>query len=85
MNSDLDQLNLDALFAVVAGFGIFFLLIIGVAIALGHFIGKAAERKGRSYGAFFVLSILLSPLITGLVVAALPFDANDPRNPKNKK
>jgi hypothetical protein len=40
--------------------------------------------KNRSYASFFWLSILTSPLLTGLIVAILPFNADDPRHPKNK-
>jgi MFS superfamily sulfate permease-like transporter len=59
------------------------LAIIGLVAAFvaAHFIAKAAVKKHRSYGAFFVLSILLSPLVTAAIVAALPFDENDPRRP----
>lgn len=85
MNPDIDQLGIEALLGLIAAFGVFFLLIIAVSVLIGHFIGKAAARKNRSYGAFFALSILLSPLITGLVVAALPFDESDPNHPKIKK
>ena len=64
-------------------------LLIIVVLAGGYFgivaaIASAARRKNRSFGAFFWLSLLMSPIITGLVVAALPFDDADPRHPKNK-
>jgi hypothetical protein len=83
MNPDLP--SADALLALLAGFGILLVLILVVVIVVAHLIGKAAVKKNRSYGSFFALSLLLSPLITGLVVAALPFEDDDPRHPKNKK
>ena len=60
------------------------LVIVGGYFAIVGAIASAARRKNRSFGAFFWLSLLISPLITGLVVAALPFDESDPRHPKNK-
>ena len=43
----------------------------------GAAVGRAASRKGRSYVAFFWLSILLNPLLTGVIVATLsPVPAN---------
>lgn len=74
-----------ALLAIIASFGIILLIGLVTVVVISHFIAKAAVRKERNYLSFFVLSILLSPLITGLVVAALPFTANDPNHPKNKK
>jgi len=61
----------------------FFLILLGLGlIALVIFIAdriaRAARRKGRSYASFFWLSLLWSPLVVGLVVAALPFLPNDP-------
>ena len=81
---DSNEIPTEAVLAIIGAFGFLILLVLAAVVVVSHFIGKAAERKHRSYGAFFVLSILLSPLITALVVAALPFDANDPRHPKNK-
>lgn len=80
----MDDFSPEAALAVIATFGVFILLALLAAVVVGHFIGKAAERKDRSYAAFFVLSILLSPLITALVVAALPFNSDDPNHPRNK-
>jgi hypothetical protein len=77
--------NGEALVAIIASFGILLLLGLVAVVVISHFIAKAAQRKERHYLSFFVLSILLSPLITGLVVAALPFTASDPNHPKNKK
>ena len=77
--------DVEALVAVIASFGVLLLLGLIAVIVASHFIAKAAQRKERSYGSFFALSILLSPLITALVVAALPFTASDANHPKNKK
>lgn len=45
-------------------------------------IAYAAFRKNRSYWTFFWLSFLFSPILTGLVIALLPFDNEDPANPR---
>lgn len=84
MNDSMNP-DVEALVAVIASFGILLVLGLIAVIVASHFIAKAAQRKERSYGSFFALSILLSPLITALVVAALPFTASDPNHPKNKK
>lgn len=47
------------------------LLIFGIFGKLGVWIADTAESKGRSWKAFFWLSILISPLITGLVVSSM--------------
>ncbi len=46
-------------------------LIGGGWVAGALAVGRAAMKKGRSYGAFFVLTLLLSPLLTGLIVACM--------------
>jgi ABC-type iron transport system FetAB permease component len=66
------------------GFALVFLLVLALLIVASHFVARAARMKNRSYASFFWLSILISPLTTGLVVAILPFNADDPRHPKNK-
>ena len=47
------------------------LLILGIFGKLGVWIADTAESKGRSWKAFFWLSILISPLITGLIVSSM--------------
>jgi len=78
-------INPEELAAIIGAFGLLILLGLVVVIVVAHFIGKAAARKERSYGSFFALSILLSPLITALVVAALPFSSQDPNKPKHRE
>jgi hypothetical protein len=58
-------------------------LLIDIVIAL--LVGGAARRKDRSFASFFWLTLLITPLITGLVVAALPFRADDQRSPGYKR
>jgi hypothetical protein len=50
------------IFGVIAG-SFFSLLALGIA--------NMAEQKGRSFDAFFMLSIIFSPLIMGIIAAAL--------------
>lgn len=77
-------INPEEILAIVGALAVLILLGLVAVVIAAHFIGKAAQRKERSYGSFFALSILLSPLITALVVAALPFTADDSRNPRNR-
>lgn len=56
---------LIVIFVVVAG-------VLGLVFGIiASAIGEIAESKGRSYNAFFGLSMLISPIITGLIVSAL--------------
>ena len=71
----------DQIFGLL--FGISFLVaIILTWISVSQKIGQAAFRKGRSYKSFFWLSLLVSPILMGIILAALPFDPQDPRSPQ---
>ncbi len=70
--------------AIIIVFVFFALVMLAAWILTAHFIAKAARMKNRSYASFFVLSLLISPLTTGLIVATLPFNQDDPRHPRNK-
>jgi ABC-type Fe3+ transport system permease subunit len=62
-----------ALLSLSEGF-IILALIMLIIVIFGHFgawIADVAESKGRSWKAFFWLSILISPLITGLIVSSI--------------
>lgn len=59
------------------------LALIDIIVAL--LVAGAARRKERSFGSFFWLSLLMGALIPALVVAALPFPADDPRHPRNRR
>lgn len=48
------------------------LILFSVFASIGIAIGSAAARKGRSFQTFFWLSLLFSPLVTGIIVATLP-------------
>ena len=54
-------------------------IALGVFALIGGFVGKAARRKGRSFHAFFWLSLLVNPLIMAIVVAAIsPAEKSNP-------
>jgi hypothetical protein len=55
-----------------AGLVVGWLIVIAICVLLSHVIAKAAERRGRSYWAFFWLSLLVSWVIMGIIVATLP-------------
>ena len=46
-------------------------VILALYAGLGGLIGRIAWRKGRSYYAFFWLSVLINPLVTGIIAAAI--------------
>jgi len=52
------------------GFFVVF-VILGFFAVVGGLIGGAAQRKGRSFWAFFWLSVLVSPIIMGIIVAVI--------------
>jgi len=50
---------------------------------LSILIGKAAAKKGRSFASFFWLSVVLSPIIIGLVIASMkPLETTEVGNAK---
>jgi hypothetical protein len=53
-------------------FGMELIFIWLTLIALSIVVGVAANTRGRSGGGWFLLSMLISPLIAGLLVLALP-------------
>lgn len=73
-------LGLVALVFVVLGYvtaestfvftGLFLSFFI-VFVSLGIAIGQAAQDKGRSFQVFFLLSLLLSPVVMGIIVASV--------------
>ena len=80
-------LPLPALGALNLGFAVAF-EILGLFAVLGGVIGHAAQRKGRSFWAFFWLSVLFSPIIMGIIVAVISPLSDSPaatEAPGNKK
>jgi len=47
------------------------LIVLVIWFWVSHVIAKAAARRGRSYWAFWWLSVLISPIITGIIVATI--------------
>jgi len=74
----------STLILMVVGSILAVLVSLAIVVIAAHFVARAARMKNRSYASFFWLSILTSPIITGFVVAVLPFNIDDPRHPKNK-
>ena len=68
-------------------YGQFIFIMVAVAVlinlVIGHLVGKAARMKNRSYGSFYWLTLIVGWHLTALIVAALPFTEDDPRNPAN--
>jgi hypothetical protein len=66
-------------FGLASEFGLAFSSpgLLGVSMVLTVFsvfsilIGRAARRKGRSFWSFYWLSVFLSPVILGLVIAVM--------------
>jgi hypothetical protein len=65
----------------------FLLLAVGFLINLliAFLVGNAARSKDRSFASFFWLSFFMGFFLPALVVAALPFRADDPRRPENDR
>ena len=49
---------------------------IGVWLIFAAIVAQTARYRGHSYWLFFVLSLLISPILAVLVMAALPYRAN---------
>ena len=67
------------------GSGIFWFLVVSAVflnVIIGASVAEAAQRKNRSWAAFFWLSIFIGWPWTALGVALLPFDDRDPKKPK---
>ena len=67
-------MNIVAFIPLAIILGIFILII---WIIIPSLIAKAAREKGRSYAGFFILSILFSPLIGGLILLLLGKNENE--------
>ena len=58
----------NAWFSIMLGVG----LVVGsIFSAIASVIAKQAEEKGRRYETFFFLSVLFSPIIMGIIAAAI--------------
>jgi len=55
------------------------LMMMSLFSMFGTLIGKAAVQKGRSFWAFFILSLLIGPLVMGIVVAIVSPTPGSPR------
>lgn len=44
------------------------LVILIAVIAVDYVIAKAAEERGRSFGLFLFIGLVLSPLVSGLLL-----------------
>jgi hypothetical protein len=64
----------------LSGFGSLFIGCFSAWIlaTIGERIATSAERKGRSWSAFYWMSVLLSPIISVIIVATLPSGKNVP-------
>ena len=52
------------------------IVLIGLHVWLAIVIGNAAQKKGRSKAAFVWLTLLVGPIIMGIVVATISGGAN---------
>jgi hypothetical protein len=58
----------DTRLAILAG------AIVGLIIwiLISYFVGRAADHKNRSFTSFFLIAFFISPIISAVIVAALP-------------
>lgn len=54
-----------------AGLFSFVFFVLSVYALIGGFVAKAAFRKGRSYYAYFWLSVLINPAVMAIAVAVI--------------
>lgn len=47
-------------------------LIIWILVVCYYFVGRAADRKDRSFTAFFLIAFFVSPITGAIIVAAIP-------------
>jgi hypothetical protein len=47
-------------------------LLIIAWLVVSYFVGRAAEKKNRSFASFFLIALLVSPILGAIIVAALP-------------
>lgn len=76
-NIALLAVNIDGRLYLIAGV-VLFILINGVLVA-STAVGYFASAKGRNRVSFFLLSLLLSPILMGLIVAVMS-NSGLPRN-----
>ena len=44
------------------------LVVLAAVVAVDYMIAKAAEERGRSFGLFLFIGIVLSPLVSGILL-----------------
>ena len=59
------------LFALAGGLNFFIAIFLFLYPYICHRVALSAERKNRQYKTFFFLSLLISPLIMGIIVAVM--------------
>lgn len=59
-------------------------LVLVVFSFLAGLIAKNAERKGRSFWSFYAISFLISPIVSGIIVAILPRQALQDAKPDER-
>ena len=57
-------------------------MIFLIWIICAALVAVAAKERGRSFGSFLFLSLVFSPLITGLFLALLPVQPKQRPEPK---
>jgi hypothetical protein len=59
------------LFALAGGLNFVIAIFLFLYPYICHRVALSAERKNRRYNTFFFLSLLISPLIMGIIVAVM--------------
>jgi hypothetical protein len=50
------------------------IVVVAIWVMVAVFVGRAAERKNRSFMSFFLIALFISPTLGAIIVAALPPD-----------
>ena len=77
-NIALIAITLDGRLYLIADVWPIFLVLINFVLVASSAVGYFASKKGRNRVSFFLLSLFLSPILMGLIVAAVA----DSRAPK---
>lgn len=69
------SLKLDDVLGMI-GVMVCYLVVIGGYLLLCHLVGKYAKNRGRNYWLFFLVALVLNPLI-GIIIAAILGETDD--------
>jgi hypothetical protein len=71
----LDEAESVEFFSMIGAAGNFLLgltiVLVAVISGLAMWVGRSAERKGRGFWPFYLFSLILTPIVTGLIIGII--------------